>query len=175
MDYIVKPNFRVVGKMFGSKIKDFTNLVSNFNIADVNQINKGSYKTKFLDEELTITPDMITITLKNKEGYKSSTDGNISVVLDTTLTNELLLEGLAREVIRRIQSLRKEADFVITDRIKIYYNSNEEFDTMLKLYENYVKEETLALEIIKDESIEKTISVNDLEVGFKLERITNKD
>ena len=175
MDYIVKPNFRVVGKMFGSKIKDFTNLVSNFNIADVNQINKGSYKTKFLDEELTITPDMITITLKNKEGYKSSTDGNISVVLDTTLTKELLLEGLAREVIRRIQSLRKEADFVITDRIKIYYNSNEEFDTMLKLYENYVKEETLALEIIKDESIEKTISVNDLEVGFKLERITNKD
>ena len=175
MDYIVKPNFRVVGKMFGSKIKDFTNLVNSFNIADVNEINKGSYKTKFLDEELTITPDMITITLKNKEGYKSSTDGNISVVLDTTLTKELLLEGLAREVIRRIQSLRKEADFVITDRIKIYYNSNEEFDTMLKLYENYVKEETLALEIIKDESIEKTISVNDLEVGFKLERITNKD
>ena len=115
MDYIVKPNFRVVGKMFGSNIKDFQELVSKFDINDVNQIKSGYYTREFLGRELKITEDMIITILKNKEGYCASSNGNISVVLDTTLTDDLILEGLAREVVRKVQSLRKEADFIITD------------------------------------------------------------
>ena len=170
MDYIVKPNFRVVGKMFGSNIKDFQELVSKFDINDVNQIKSGYYTTEFLGSELKITEDMIITTLKNKEGYCASSNGNISVVLDTTLTDDLILEGLAREVVRKVQSLRKEADFVITDRINLYYNGEEIVDVMLDKYMNYVKEETLSIEVIKDESLDKNIPVNDLMMGLKVER-----
>ena len=170
MDYIVKPNFRVVGKMFGSNIKAFQELVSKFDITDVNQIKSGYYTTEFLGSELKITEDMIITTLKNKEGYCASSNGNISVVLDTTLTDDLILEGLAREVVRKVQSLRKEADFVITDRINLYYNGEEIVDVMLDKYMNYVKEETLSIEVIKDESLDKNIPVNDLMMGLKVER-----
>ena len=170
MDYIVNPNFRVVGKQFGSNIKDFQELVSKFDINDVNSIKAGYYKTEFLGKELKITDDMITTTLKNKDGYCASSNGNISVVLDTTLTDDLLLEGLAREVVRKVQSLRKEADFVITDRINLYYNGDEIIDTMLDKYMKYVKDETLSIDIIKDENLEKNIVVNDLMMGIKVER-----
>ena len=169
MDYIVKPNFRVVGKMFGSNIKDFQELVSKFDINDVNQIKAGYYTTEFLGNELKITEDMIITTLKNKEGYCASSNGNISVVLDTTLTDDLMLEGLAREVVRKVQSLRKEADFVITDRINLYYNGEEIIDVMLDKYMNYVKEETLSIDVIKDESLDKNIPINDLMMGLKVE------
>ena len=170
MDYIVKPNFRVVGKVFGSNIKEFQELVSKFNINDVNQIKSGYYTTDFLGEELKITEDMIITTLKNKEGYCASSNGNISVVLDTTLPEDLILEGLAREVVRKVQSLRKEADFVITDRINLYYNGEEIIDIMLDKYLNYVKEETLSIEVIKDEKLDRNIPVNDLMMGLKVER-----
>ena len=171
MDYIVKPNFRVVGKMFGSNIKDFQELVSKFDISDVNQIKAGYYTTEFLGKELKITEDMIVTTLKNKEGYCASSNGNISVVLDTTLTDDLILEGLAREVVRKVQSLRKDADFVITDRINLYYNGEDIIDVMLDKYSNYVKEETLSIEVIKDEKLDENIHVNDLMMGLKVERV----
>ena len=171
MDYIVKPNFKVVGKIFGPKIKEFQELVATFNINDVNQIKAGYYTTDFNGEKLEITSDMITTTLKNKEGYKSATNGNISVVLETTLTDDLLLEGLAREVVRKVQSLRKEADFIITDRITLYYNGNDLLDKMIATYEEYVKEETLSIELIKDENLPKDIMLNDIAMALKVEKV----
>ena len=171
MDYIVKPNFKVVGKIFGPKIKEFQELVTTFDINDVNQIKAGYYTTDFNGEKLEITSDMITTTLKNKEGYKSATNGNISVVLDTTLTDDLLLEGLAREVVRKVQSLRKEADFIITDRITLYYNGNEMLDEMLATYEEYVKEETLSTSLVKDETLPKDIMLNDIAIALKVEKV----
>ena len=171
MDYIVKPNFRVVGKTLGSKIKDFQQIVEKFNIDDVNQIRAGYYSIEFNGEKMSITNDMITTTLKNKAGYSSATNGNISVVLDTTLTDDLILEGLAREVVRKVQSLRKEADFIITDRIKLYYNGDEMLDKMLEVYEEYVKEETLSLELIKDKTLEKDMDINDKLMALKVEKI----
>ncbi len=171
MDYIVKPNFKVVGKIFGPKIKEFQELVATFDINDVNQIKAGYYTTDFNGEKLEITSDMITTTLKNKEGYKSATNGNISVVLDTTLTDDLLLEGLAREVVRKVQSLRKEADFIITDRITLYYNGNDMLDEMISTYEEYVKEETLSIDLIKDETLPKDIILNDIAMALKVEKV----
>src|SRR5699024_9715611 len=109
--------------------------------------------------------------LKNKDGYCASSNGNISVVLDTTLTDDLILEGLAREVVRKVQSLRKDADFVITDRINLYYNGDEIIDVMLDKYLDYVKEETLSIEVIKDEKLDKNIPINDLMMGFRVERV----
>ena len=171
MDYIVKPNFKVVGKMFGPKMKDFQEAVSKLDIKDVNKIKAGYFKMNFLGEEIEVTEDMILTTLKNKKGYCAASNGKTSIVLDTSLTEDLILEGLAREVVRKVQSLRKEADFVITDHINLYYNGDEMFDKMLSSYDEYIKNETLAAELIEDKKLEKDTELNDVLVGLKVERI----
>lgn len=125
----------------------------------------------FLGEEIEVTEDMILTTLKNKKGYCAASNGKTSIVLDTSLTEDLILEGLAREVVRKVQSLRKEADFVITDHINLYYNSDEMFDKMLSSYDEYIKNETLAAELIEDKKLEKDTELNDVLVGLKVERI----
>ena len=171
MDYIVKPNFKVVGKVFGSKMKDFQEAVSKLNINDVNKIKAGYFKMNFLGEEIDVTEDMILTTLKNKKGYCAASNGKTSIVLDTSLTEDLILEGLAREVVRKVQSLRKEADFVITDHINLYYHGDEMFDKMLVSYDEYIKNETLADSLVEDQNIEKDMELNDIVVGLRVERI----
>lgn len=171
MDYIVKPNFKVVGKVFGSKMKDFQEAVSKLNINDVNKIKAGYFKMNFLGEEIDVTEDMILTTLKNKKGYCAASNGKTSIVLDTSLTEDLILEGLAREVVRKVQSLRKEADFVITDHINLYYHGDEMFDKMLASYDEYIKNETLADSLLEDQNIEKDMELNDIVVGLRVERI----
>ena len=171
MDYIVKPNFKVVGKVFGPKMKDFQEAVSKLNINDVNKIKAGYFKMNFLGEEIDVTEDMILTTLKNKKGYCAASNGKISIVLDTSLTEDLILEGLAREVVRKVQSLRKEADFVITDHINLYYHGDEMFDKMLASYDEYIKNETLADSLVEDQNIEKDMELNDIVVGLRVERI----
>ena len=171
MDYIVKPNFKVVGKVFGSKMKDFQEAVSKLNINDVNKIKAGYFKMNFLGEEIDVTEDMILTTLKNKKGYCAASNGKTSIVLDTSLTEDLILEGLAREVVRKVQSLRKEADFVITDHINLYYHGDEMFDKMLASYDEYIKNETLADSLVEDQNIEKDMELNDIVVGLRVERI----
>ena len=171
MDYIVKPNFKVVGKVFGPKMKDFQEAVSKLDINDVNKIKAGYFKMNFLGEEIDVTEDMILTTLKNKKGYCAASNGKTSIVLDTSLTEDLILEGLAREVVRKVQSLRKEADFVITDHINLYYHGDEMFDKMLASYDEYIKNETLADSLVEDQNIEKDIELNDIVVGLRVERI----
>lgn len=171
MDYIVKPNFKVVGKVFGPKMKDFQEAVSKLNINDVNKIKAGYFKMNFLGEEIDVTEDMILTTLKNKKGYCAASNGKTSIVLDTSLTEDLILEGLAREVVRKVQSLRKEADFVITDHINLYYHGDEMFDKMLASYDEYIKNETLADSLVEDQNIEKDMELNDIVVGLRVERI----
>lgn len=171
MDYIVKPNFKVVGKVFGPKMKDFQEAVSKLNINDVNKIKAGYFKMNFLGEEIDVTEDMILTTLKNKKGYCAASNGKTSIVLDTSLTEDLILEGLAREVVRKVQSLRKEADFVITDHINLYYHGDEMFDKMLASYDEYIKNETLADSLVEDQNIEKNMELNDIVVGLRVERI----
>lgn len=171
MDYIVKPNFKVVGKVFGPKMKDFQEAVSKLNINDVNKIKAGYFKMNFLGEEIYVTEDMILTTLKNKKGYCAASNGKTSIVLDTSLTEDLILEGLAREVVRKVQSLRKEADFVITDHINLYYHGDEMFDKMLASYDEYIKNETLADSLVEDQNIEKDMELNDIVVGLRVERI----
>ena len=175
MDYIVKPNFRVVGKMLGNKMKDFQEAVSKLDINDVNMIKLGHYKLDFQGEEMDITEDMIVTTVKSKPGYCASTNGNVSVILDTTLTKELLGEGLAREFVRKVQSLRKEKDLVITDHIIIYYSAEEEVKEMLKDYEEYIKNETLGEQLVEDKDLVQDVVLNDYTVGISIIRVNNKD
>ena len=171
LDYIIKPNFREVGKMFGSNVGEFTKLLGTLSIKDIETLKTDSIKVDFMGSELEITPSMVLITVNVKDGYCSSNNGRVFVILNTELNEDLILEGLAREIVRKVQSLRKDNDYVITDRIKLYYDGSDIIDKTIDKYSDYIKNETLAVELIKDSSLEESYDMNGEAVKVKTERI----
>lgn len=171
LDYIIKPNFREVGKMFGSNVGEFTKLLGTLSVKDIETLKTDSIKVDFMGSELEITPSMVLITVNVKDGYCSSNNGRVFVILNTELNEDLILEGLAREIVRKVQSLRKDNDYVITDRIKLYYDGSEMIDKTIDKYSDYIKNETLAVELIKDSSLEDSYDMNGEQVKVKTERI----
>ena len=165
-----KPNFKEVGTILGSKIKSFQNYLNNINDTDIEKLNNDELIVNLDGEETKISKDMVMLFVSPKEGYNSSYLNNKVIVINTELTKDLLLEGLAREFNSKIQNMRKEFGFEIADRIKIYYESIPEIEEMLSKYSDYIKEETLCLELIKDTSGEE-VKIGDLTLRIKLEKI----
>ena len=171
LDYVIKPNFREVGKMFGSNVGEFTKLLGTLTVGDIETLKSDSIHVEFMGEDLEITPSMVIISVNVREGYCSSNNGNVFVILNTELTEDLILEGLAREFVRKVQSLRKDNDYIITDRINVYYDGNGELDKMILKYEDYIKNETLAVKLIKDSSLTDEYDMNGISVKVKTEKI----
>ena len=117
LEYSVKPNFKEVGKILGPRVSLFKEYLENISKEDIEKLKEGELHISLGGDSYTITPSMVLIDLKEKEGFASKTSNMTSVVLDTNLTDDLILEGLAREFVRTVQALRKEKDLVITDHI----------------------------------------------------------
>ncbi len=171
LEYIVKPNFKVLGKELGPKIKALQELISKLTSNEISKITEIGLTVKLEGEDFELNSENTLVSIKQKEGYASTSNNRTIVVLDTELTEELLLEGLAREFVRKVQSLRKEADFVITDHIKVYYNGTDAIDKMFTLYKDYVMGEVLGDELIKDISLTEKCMLNEEEACIKVERI----
>ena len=171
LDYVIKPNFREVGKMFGSNVGEFTKLLGTLSVKDIETLKNDSVHVEFMGEDLEITPSMVIISVNVKEGYCSSNNGRVFVILNTELTEDLILEGLAREFVRKVQSLRKDNDYVITDRINVYYDGNDMLDKTIDKYNEYIKNETLAVELIKDSNLDESYDMNGVSVKVKTERV----
>ena len=171
LEYIVKPNFKVLGKTLGPKIKELQEVLSKLTSKEIASINEGELTVQLDGEDFTLTSEMVLISLKQKAGYASSSNNRTCVVLDTELTEELILEGLAREFVRKVQSLRKDADFVITDHIKVYYNGTSAIDKMFDMYKDYVMGEVLGDELIKDVSLTEEYELNEEKACIKVERV----
>lgn len=171
LEYVVKPNFKVLGKALGARIKELQGMLANATNEQVNKINDGGLMVSLGGDDFTITPEMVIMEVKQKDGFASASNNRTCVVLETELTEELILEGLAREFVRKVQSLRKDADFIITDHINIYYNGSSAVDKMLEVYKDYVMGEVLGEKLIKDESLDNYSDMNDEKVAIKVERI----
>lgn len=171
LEYIVKPNFKVLGKSLGSKIKELQTALSTLTSAEIAEISENGLTIKLAGEDFELTAENTLISIKQKEGYASTSNNRTIVVLDTELTEELILEGLAREFVRKVQSLRKDADFVITDHIKVYYNGTAAIEKMLTLYKDYIMGEVLGDELIKDISLTEKCMLNEEEAYVKVERV----
>ena len=171
MNFVIKPNFKVVGKMFGKDIKAYQALLENLSDEEKNKLNnKESIIVKFLDNDLEINADMVDIRINAKEGFDVAMDSNDFIILDTKLSEDLILEGLARELVSKVQNLRKLKDFDIQDRIKLYISGDVYIDKCLSTYEEFIKNETLTLEIVKEIKGE-TYDINDHETYLDVERV----
>ena len=171
LEYIVKPNFKVLGKTLGPKIKELQEVLSKLTSKEIGQITDGGLTVKLDGEDFTLTDEMVLISIKQKEGYASTSNNRTCVVLETELTEELILEGLAREFVRKVQSLRKDADFVITDHINIYYNGTEAIDKMLDMYKDYIMGEVLGEKLVKDDKLEEYFELNDEKAAINVEKV----
>ena len=170
MNYKIKPNYREVGKTFGPKIKDFADSLSKLSNEEIVKISNDGLEIDFDSEKLLVTNNMVDIQIEAKEGFCSASDNKVFVILNTNLTEELIEEGIARELVRKIQSMRKELDLVITDHIKIYYNGSEVLDKVINNFEDYIKNETLSDEIIKQDNISELFELNEEKAELKIEK-----
>ena len=171
MNISVKPNFKVVGAYFGPLIKEFQTKLEELNESDINKLqNNESITMNIGGNDKEITSEMVELRISSKEGFNVGMENNNFIILDTTLTDELIEEGLARELISKVQNIRKESGFEIMDRINLYYNSDELVDKSIKAFEEFIKKETLSLEIIKKDNIEKEYDLNGHTTYIELER-----
>ena len=160
----IKPNFKEVGKIFGSKVNEFKKFLENINIDDFDENSKLEF------DGVVVTENMYEVKISEKDGYSIGIINNDFIILDKALTSELINEGIAREVVSKIQNMRKEENFVVTDRIEITYNADETLSNAIIAFEEYIKNETLAIKISKDNSLEKNIKLNDLDVALLINK-----
>ncbi len=148
MNFTVKPNYKEVGKVFGPKIKDFAAKLENLTEEEIVALNSG--KELDLDvagEKYTVTKDMVDIRISAKEGFNVGMEDNLFVIINTEITKELLYEGMARELISKVQNLRKTSNFEIENRITLYIDCTDLVKEVIKDNEDYIKNETLATKI----------------------------
>ena len=172
MNFTVKPNFKLVGRIFGKNINVFANKLNDLEVSDINKLQNNETIPMVIDDtNYEIDLSMVDIRISSKEGFNVGTINNEFIILDTTLTDELIMEGIARETISKIQQLRKTNDFNVVDRIKVYYNGDSEFTEALNKNIEFIKNETLAKEFILDENLTESFDINDHDVKLKVERI----
>ncbi len=172
MNYFVKPNFKEVGKVFGSNIKEFASKLEGITTDDILKLENGeSITMDVAGTSYDVNKDMVDIRISSKEGFNVGSENNNFVILNTTLTEELILEGLARECVSKVQQLRKNNDFNIVDRINLYYSGDEDFKKCVSKFDSYIKDETLALLIKEDTSLTESFDLNGHDVKLKVEKV----
>lgn len=148
--YSFKPQLRTLGKRFGSQINALKELLAGLNGNEaMDELNEKATLTVVLNgnEEVIAKEDLLIETAQT-EGYVSDSDNGITVVLDTNLTPELIEEGYVRELISKLQTMRKEAGFEVTDHIRVYQTENEKIAEILKKHEEEIRRIVLAEEIV---------------------------
>ncbi len=151
--YSFKPQLRTLGRRFGSKINMLKEVLAeldgNATMDKLNEVGEVTVTVDGIDEVLT--KEDLLIEAAQKEGYVSESDHGITVVLDTNLTPELIEEGFVREIISKIQTMRKDADFEVTDHIRVYQDGNDKIRDIITANADQIKSEVLAEEIFLGE------------------------
>ncbi len=144
----IKPNFKTLGPKYGKLMKDIANVVSAFSsqeIADF-EINK-THKLTINDQEIILSIDDVEIISEDIPGWQVANEGRLTVALDVTVTDELRYEGIAREFVNRIQNIRKEAGFDVTDKITVKIEDHEFVREAIKRHSAYIGSQTLATSV----------------------------
>lgn len=173
--YNFKPQLKTLGRRFGKQInalKEFlTTLDGNAAMDELNE--KGTLTITFDGKEEVLEKDDLLIEAAQKEGFVSDSDHGVTVVLDTSLTEALIEEGFVLEIISKIQTMRKEADFEVMDHINVFQDSNDKIAEIIERNADTIKEKVLADNIILGElqGVAKEWDINGEVVGLGVERI----
>ncbi len=174
-DYTFKPQLRTVGPKYGKYLKQIQQALSELdgNKAYAELKEKGSLALDSVDAEVVLCEEDLLITMTQQEGYVTEGDNEVTVVLDTNLTPELIEEGFVRELISKIQTMRKEAGFEVMDKITVSYQAEEKIDTVFREHGAQIQSEVLAEDIDSTQikGYEKEWNINGEHVVLGVERI----
>ena len=172
VNFEIMPNLPVLGKMYGKLIPEIRKQINSMNQMELAQTikNGGSKTIKIGDTEIELNEEKVLVTMKGTEGYAFAGEGEIGVVLDTTITGELKEEGYVREIISKIQNMRKESGFEVLDRITLYVTGNDMLEEVIEKNKEAIMKDTLTLEIKYGEEVDYTeTNINGEKLSIKVE------
>ena len=168
----VKPDFKKLGPRYGKIMKLLAVKIQEMENSDINKLeSNGSFILNVSGEEVVIGLDDVEIISEDIPGWLVGNEGRLTVALDITITDELRKEGIARELVNRIQNIRKAKDFEITDRVKVEISSNSNIDKAIIDYDSYIRNQVLADEIIIVEDVmEEEIEIDDIYLTISISK-----
>ena len=158
VNFEIKPNLPVLGKAYGKLIPGIRKAIGEKDQMELARtVNAGgTVKIELQGTDIELNSSNLLVTMQGLEGFAFAGEGELGVVLETTITPELQEEGYVREILSKIQNMRKESGFEVADKIAVYVAENEKLEAVIKKFEETIKRETLAVEVIYDEKREYT-------------------
>lgn len=171
----IKPDFKTLGPRFGKMMKDISLIISRMNRQDIAEFEtKGSKPVVVDGKEIILTTDDVEIISEDIPGWQVANEGRLTVALDVTVTDELRYEGIAREFVNRIQNIRKESGFDVTDKITVLIEDSELIGEAVKRHSSYIGSQTLATRVDVVETFTngdvRDIEINDMPVRVAVSR-----
>ena len=167
-----KANFKTLGAKLGKDMKDMAALIAGFDNTRINALEQaGSLEVTVNGTAYTLVPEDLVVTTEDLPGWKTASDGALTVALDVHLNDALLAEGLARDLVNRIQNIRKEKDFNVTDRVVVTLEKHPAVLPAVELFHDYIKGETLATDLVLREAMNgEKVELNDeVQLGIEVE------
>jgi len=144
----IKPNFKILGKKYGKQMKEIAAAMLSFGNFEISEIERnGQFVLTLPTGVVELTPENVEIITEDMQGWLVTNEGKLTVALDITVTDALMREGIARELVNRIQNIRKSNGFEITDKIIIEIENNENINEAVLEFKEYIATQTLALEV----------------------------
>jgi isoleucyl-tRNA synthetase len=165
----IKPNFKVLGPRFGKDMKAIAAAVGQLGQEDIQKIEReGELMLELDNKSVTLQLTDVEITSQDIEGWLVASSGPLTVALDITIDEALKKEGIARELVNRIQNIRKESGFEVTDKIDIKILKDGFVESAVSSNEDYIKTETLTAELNLEEQLDEGVAITFDEVNTKL-------
>ena len=165
----IKPNFKALGPRFGKDMGLIAKEIQGFSASQINQLDKeGSLSIVISGNSILLALEEVEIFSQDIEGWLVANSNGITVALDITISEDLKQEGIARELVNRIQNIRKDSGFDVTDKIKVHLQKNPELENAVKANETYIKSETLTETLVFDDFISNGIEIEFDEIKTKI-------
>ena len=165
----IKPNFKALGPRFGKDMGLIAKEIQGFSASQINQLDKeGSLSIVISGNSILLALEEVEIFSQDIEGWLVANSNGITVALDITISEDLKQEGIARELVNRIQNIRKDSGFDVTDKIKVHLQKNPELENAVKANETYIKSETLTETLVFDDYISNGIEIEFDEIKTKI-------
>ena len=174
VNFEIKPNLPALGKPYGKLIPGIKKVIGAMNQMELAQtINNGGIVTIAVDgTEIELNSERLLVTMQGLAGYAFAGEGEMGVVLDTNITQELQEEGHVREILSKIQNMRKESGFEVSDKIRIYVSGNEILQNVIVKFEEQIKKDTLAVEVVYSKDREyNEVKINGEDLQLAVEKI----
>jgi isoleucyl-tRNA synthetase len=173
----IKPNFKALGPKYGKMMKEIGSAIASLTRGEIASFEEaGSFTLTVNDQQVILLPDDVEIISEDIPGWQVANEGRLTVALDVTVTDELRYEGIAREFVNRIQNIRKENGYEVTDKISVQIEENEYIKEAVKRHASYIGAQTLAVSVEMIENIVKKeareIEIDELMVKLLVNRIS---